>query len=73
MSDTAKRPPAAGGSRAGMKKELSEHFKAYKHVWVFVEYEHGEVHPVSLELLGEARKLADKLGAEVAGVVKGGE
>jgi electron transfer flavoprotein alpha subunit len=56
-----------------MKRELPEHFKTYKHVWVFVEYEHGEVHPVSLELLGEARKLADKLGAEVAGVVMGGE
>ena len=41
MSDTAKRPPATGGSRAGMKKELSEHFKAYKHVWVFIEYEHA--------------------------------
>jgi electron transfer flavoprotein alpha subunit len=56
-----------------MKRELPEHFKAYKHVWVFVEYEHGDVHPVSLELLGEARKLADKLGADVAGVVIGGD
>lgn len=62
--------PAAGG-RAGMKKELSEHFKAYKHVWVFIEMERGEVHPVSWELLGEGRKLADKLGVELAGVVLG--
>jgi electron transfer flavoprotein alpha subunit len=64
--------PAAGGSRAGMKKELSEHFKAYKHVWVFVELERGQVHPVSWELLGEGRKLADRLGVELAGVVLAG-
>ena len=52
-----------------MKKELPERFKAYKHVWVIVELERGQVHPVSLELLGEGRKLADKLGVELAGVV----
>jgi electron transfer flavoprotein alpha subunit len=63
--------PAQGGSRAGMKKELPEHFKAYRHVWVFIECERGEVHPVSLELLGEGRKLADKLGVELAGVLMG--
>ena len=55
-----------------MKKELPEHLKAYKHVWVFIEYEHGQIHPVSLELLGEGRKLADKLNVELGGVVIGG-
>lgn len=60
-------------SRASTKKELPEHFKAYKHVWVAVELEHGVVHPVSFELLGEGRKLADKRGAELAGVVLGGD
>jgi electron transfer flavoprotein alpha subunit len=65
--------PAAAPSRAGMKKELPERSKSYKHVWVFIEYEHGEIHPVSLELLGEGRKLADKLGIELAGVVLGGD
>ncbi|WP_407047838.1 electron transfer flavoprotein subunit alpha/FixB family protein [Methyloraptor flagellatus] len=72
MSDAPK-PAAnpAAGSRAGMKKELPEHFKAYKHVWVFIEVERGQVHPVSFELLGEGRKLADKLGVELAGVVLG--
>ena len=54
-----------------MKKELPEHFRGYKHVWVFVEMERGDVHPVSFELLGEGRKLADKLGVELAGVVLG--
>ena len=56
-----------------MKKELPEHFKAYRHVWVFIEYEHGAIHPVSLELLGEGRKLADKLGVELAGVLLGSD
>ncbi|WP_298351705.1 electron transfer flavoprotein subunit alpha/FixB family protein [Rhodoblastus sp.] len=62
--------PAAGG-RASMKKELPEKFREYKHVWVFIEMERGVVHPVSFELLGEGRKLADKLGVELAGVVLG--
>jgi len=39
---------------------------------VLVEIEHGQVHPVSWELMGEGRKLADKLGVELAGVVIGG-
>ncbi len=57
---------------AGKKKfELDDRLKAYKGIWVFIEHERGVLHPVSLELLGEARKLADKLGVEVAGVVMG--
>jgi electron transfer flavoprotein alpha subunit len=72
MSDAVKpTPPARPGGRASMKKELPDHFKAYRHVWVFVEYEHGAIHPVSLELLGEGRKLADKLGVELAGMLLG--
>jgi len=69
MSDAAK-PPAAG-QRSTLKKELPEHFKAYRHVWVFIEYERETIHPVSLELLGEGRKLADKLGVDLAGVLIG--
>ena len=60
MTNTPAQPQ--GGGRASMKKELPEHFRAYKHVWVFVEMERGQVHPVSWELMGEGRKLADKLG-----------
>ncbi|WP_075215088.1 electron transfer flavoprotein subunit alpha/FixB family protein [Mongoliimonas terrestris] len=71
MSDKPAAPAPAAGSRASMKKELPEHFKAYKHVWVLVEQERGQVHPVSWELLGEGRKLADQLGVELAGVVMG--
>ena len=71
MSNAPASPPA-GGSRSSMKKELPEHFKAYRHVWVFVELERGHVHSVSWELMGEGRKLADKLGVELAAVVMGG-
>jgi len=73
MSEASAPPAPASGGRASMRKELPEHFKAYKHVWVFVEYEHGQIHPVSLELLGEGRKLADKLNAELAGVLIGAD
>lgn len=40
-------------------------------VWVYIEYGHGEIAPVSWELLGEGRKLADELGCELCGVVTG--
>lgn len=67
-------PPAAprAAGRAGRNTELPEHLKAYKHVWVFVEHDRGHVNPVSWELMGEARKLADKLQVQVAGVILGG-
>jgi electron transfer flavoprotein alpha subunit len=72
MSDPKPAPaPQQGGSRATMKKELPEKYRDHKHVWVFIEMERGVVHPVSFELLGEGRKLADKLGVELAGVVMG--
>lgn len=63
-------PRPAG--RAGRNTELSEQLKAYKGVWVFIEHDRGHVHAVSWELLGEARKLADKLQVDVAGVLMGG-
>jgi electron transfer flavoprotein alpha subunit len=70
MSAPTKAPAPATG-RAATKKELPEHFKGYKHVWVFIEQERGQVHPVSWELMGAGRKLADKLGVELAAVVVG--
>ncbi len=42
-------------------------------VWVVVEYNHGEIAPVSWELMGEGRKLADDLGCELASVVCGNQ
>src|SRR6266702_8739831 len=71
MSEPAKTPTPAG--RAATKKELPEHFKGYKHVWVFIEQERGQVHPVSWELLGAGRQLADKLKVDLAAVVIGPE
>jgi electron transfer flavoprotein alpha subunit len=43
----------------------------YKGVWVFVEQREGEILNVSIELLGEGRKIADKLGVELTAVLLG--
>ncbi len=40
-------------------------------VWVFAEQRRGELAPVTSELLGEARRLADTLGVKVAAVLLG--
>ena len=40
-------------------------------VWVYAEIEGGALQPVSLELTGKARKLADKLGVAVGVVLPG--
>ncbi|XIA67463.1 electron transfer flavoprotein subunit alpha/FixB family protein [Bradyrhizobium sp. TZ2] len=73
MSNVIKAPTSAAGGRAASRKELPEQFKSYKHIWVFVEQERGQLHPVSWELMGEGRKLADKLKVDVAAVVIGPE
>jgi len=62
MSEQPKKP-------ARKKVELDPRFASYRHVWVFIENERGQVHSVSWELLGEGRKLADRLGVELCGVV----
>jgi electron transfer flavoprotein alpha subunit len=43
----------------------------YKGVWVFAEQRDGELQKVSLEILGEGRAIADKLGAKLTAVVLG--
>jgi len=40
-------------------------------VWVIIEYINGKIAPVSWELLGEGRKLADAIGCELCGVITG--
>ncbi len=52
---------------AGPKRDLS----AYKDVWVFCEQKKGAVQSISYELLGEGRKLADKLGVSLCAVLLG--
>ena len=53
-------------------RELDPRFVDYKHIWVVIENERGVVHPVSWELLGEGRKLADQLGVQLCAVVMTG-
>lgn len=43
----------------------------YKDVWVYVELAEGHPRNVSLELLGEGRKLADAIGQKLAAVLIG--
>ncbi len=45
----------------------------FRGVWVYAEKKDGEIHPVTLELLGVGRKLADKLGVKVSALLVGRE
>ena len=45
--------------------------KDYNGVWVFAEQREGELQKVSLELLGEGRKIADKLGVKLTALLLG--
>jgi electron transfer flavoprotein alpha subunit len=51
--------------------KVAADLSAYKGVWVFAEQHQGGIASVSLELLGEGRKLADKKGAKLAAVFIG--
>lgn len=42
-----------------------------KEIWVVAEYKERELQEVTLEMLGEARKLADKVGCPVCAVLMG--
>lgn len=54
-------------------KQIEEDLAVWKGVMVFCEYRHGELAPVSLELLGVGRKLADKRGAQLSALLLGHE
>ncbi|OPJ61529.1 electron transfer flavoprotein subunit alpha/FixB family protein [Clostridium oryzae] len=43
----------------------------YKGVWVFAEQKNGVLQKVSLELLGEGKKIADKLGVKLTALLLG--
>ncbi|MFH0763108.1 MAG: electron transfer flavoprotein subunit alpha [Candidatus Omnitrophota bacterium] len=45
--------------------------KDYKGLWVFIEQKNGRIQPVSYELLGKARELAEKLHCQVGAVLIG--
>ncbi|SHI41340.1 electron transfer flavoprotein subunit alpha [Lutispora thermophila] len=55
------------------QKEEVKDLSAYKGVWVYAEQRQGKLMFTSLELLGEGRKLADKLGVELSAVLLGHE
>jgi electron transfer flavoprotein alpha subunit len=47
--------------------------EAWKGVWVFVEQSEGKAHPVSWELLGVGRTLANDLGVELCAFILGSQ
>ena len=59
--------------REEIERTVSMDKTEYKGVWVFAEQSEGQVKGVAHELLGEARKLADELGEEVAAVLIGNQ
>lgn len=58
-----------------LKKETAAagDLSAYKDVWVFCEQKKGRVQSVSWELLGEGRRLAEKLNCDLCGVLLGSD
>ena len=45
--------------------------KEYRGVMVFAEQHESKLHPVTFELLGKGREIADKLGVELSGILLG--
>ena len=55
------------------KSPVHRDLGAYKDVWVFAEQREGEIQPVTYELLGEGRNLADELGMSLCAVLLGSD
>lgn len=53
------------------KEEKKVDVSSYRGVWVFAEQRQGQIMPVTYELLGEGRKLADHLREELSLVLLG--
>jgi electron transfer flavoprotein alpha subunit len=53
------------------KREKGADFGDWSGVWVFAEFRHGRIAPVSYELLGIGRRLADLRGVPLAAVLLG--
>lgn len=54
------------------EKRIQADLDAYTGIMIFAECRHGKVAPVSYELLGIGRKLADKRGVRLSAVLPGG-
>jgi len=53
-------------------KRIQSDIEKYSGIMVFAEYRHGAIAPVSYELLGIGRKLADKRGVKLSVLLPGG-
>jgi electron transfer flavoprotein alpha subunit len=67
QAEAAEEGEEAAPEEAGVKTGIA----AWNGVWVFVEQNDGTAHPVSWELLGVGRTLADDLGADLSAFVLG--
>lgn len=59
------------GGQVTLEEEAKGSFEGWRGIAVFAEQDEGRLHPVSLELIGKARELADKSGQDVSAVVIG--
>ncbi|MHB8789081.1 MAG: FAD-binding protein [Desulfobulbaceae bacterium] len=55
----------------GAEKSNKANLDEWSGIWVFAEFRHGVIAPVTFELLGVGRKLADARGVSLAAVVFG--
>jgi len=55
----------------GAEKKVQADLDAWSGIWVFAEYRHGNIAPVSFELLGIGRELADQRGVLLSAVLLG--
>lgn len=62
-----------GAIKTDVKARRIPDFSDYRGVWVLAETEAGELNPVTLELLGEARRLAEVLNQETGVILLGHE
>ena len=53
-------------------KDISEKNR-WRNILVYAEQENGEIHPITYELIGEARRLATKVDYNIYAVIIGGE
>lgn len=53
-------------------RRIQEDKDSFSGVMIYAEYRHGKIAPVSFELLGVGRKLADKRGTRLSVVLPGG-
>jgi electron transfer flavoprotein alpha subunit len=56
-----------------VSKKVQSDIEKYSGVMVFAEYRHGSIAPVTYELLGVGRKLADQRGVSLSAVLPGGD